>query len=157
MSLSSHIQTVRKLKPFLDAASALVEMAEKLQGLDQQVIDAEARVARARQDEDSAKALADIARATASETVAKAKEESERIALASEANLALAQKQMQALVLETETKTAKQLSESVALMAKHEESANALHEAVKSKLAEAEALDARIAAARETIRKQLEV
>lgn len=157
MSLSTHIQTVRKLKPFLDAAASLVEMADRLQGLDQQVIDGEARVVRARQDADSAKADADSARAFAIEHIAKAKAEAEAITQTAKANAVKAEADATETLIAGRNAADSIVRQAEAKAAKLEAEAASLSESVKAKVAELASLDTRIARARETIRKQLEV
>lgn len=156
MSLSTHIQTVRKLKPFLDAAASLIEMAERLQSLDQQVIDGEARVTRARQDADSAKAYADSARAFSVEHIAKAKAEAVKIEAAAGAILADAKDRAEAAAMAEKNAGLEIARRAADKVAKLEAEAQVLSEAVAARASECAALDSKITAARETIRKQLE-
>lgn len=153
MSLTAHIQTVRKLKPFLEAFTALQAIAEVAESSEQTLARNEARLADARLALQSAQADADSARTFAADHVAKAKEEAEIILAKARAALAEAKDQAETIVLDSGSKASAQLADAAELVGKREAEMKALDEAIAAKAAECAALDKRIADARATLRR----
>ncbi len=154
--LSTHLQTVRKLKPFIDALDALTKMGELLQSMEGQVASAEARLAKANAERDAALADADSARAFATATAAKAKEDAEAAKVSADRLIAEAKDQAETIVLDAGSKASTVLAEASDLVTKREAEIKRLDVIVAAKNADAAALEKRVADARATLRKLAE-
>ena len=157
MSLSTHIQTVRKLKPFLEAFTAMLAMADTLETAEQRILAIQADETKAKQAADSARADASQARTFAADTVAKAKAEADEIAGKAQSVLADAKDDADNIRASAQGDAQATVKRADAKVASLEAEAATLAEAIKAKAAECAALDKRIADNRAILRKQAEI
>lgn len=156
MDLNTHIQAVRKLKPFLDAAVALGELADKMQGAQGHLASVEKDLATARAETVSAIASAGKAKIDAAEIIAQANVEAAGIRKSTEALLADARVKAARIAFNADAEASDKIATAQRQLMEKQAMLASVTKTLSEKAGEIAALDGRIFAAREAMRKLLE-
>jgi len=155
-TLSTQIQTVRKLKPFLEALDVLMNMAVILDGAEKRVASLEVAEQRAKQGVDAARADADSARAFATEHVANAKAVAAAILDKASAVLEEAKDEAETLILDASSKATAQLADAEKMVARREAEVIEIDNALIARRNELASIETRLQNAKAAARKALE-